>query len=115
MTALDLHNCCIGTVSSKEDGSVSFRVTTAELRPSEKGSVMDFHGKACRVAIFPHEGEYETVEVTTERGQKTPSQRLHAIFFIMWKQAGREGDFDAFYRQQMEKLIEHYKTKLNPI
>lgn len=117
MNSIDLHDCSIGTVSSREDGSVAFRVITAELRPSEKGTIMDFHGKACRVAIFPHEGEPDNkIEVTTERGEKTPSKRLYGTIFVHWKQSEQEGDFDTFYKRQMERIIEGYKEKnLTPL
>lgn len=118
MKSIDLHNCTLGTVSSKEDGSVTFRVMTAELRGSEKSSVMDFHGKACRVAIFPHDTQIEeTITVTTEKDAKTPSQRMRGVWFIAWKQGvdKREGEtFDAFYIRQYEKLLDFWKAKLEP-
>lgn len=115
MDAIKLENCVIGTVSSKEDGSVAFRVNTAELRGSERGVIMEFHGKACVVAIFPHEGEFNTVEVKTERGDKTPSQRWRGVLFVAWKQGVDKRDnesFDAFYCRQYEKLLDFWKAKL---
>lgn len=113
MNAIDLHNCEVGTVSSMKDGSVKFSVYTAELRPSEKGGVMEFHGKACRVAVFPHEGEApETIVVDTERGSKTPGQRLHSVLYVLFQHEKPEGDFDTFYKRSMEKFIEHVKAKL---
>lgn len=113
MNAIQLVNAAIGTVSSREDGSVAFRVISAELRPSEKGLVMEFHGKACKVTIEPHEGvPDEVVTVNTERnGEKTPSQRLRGIIFIHWEQTGREGDFETFYRQRMSVIADGYKLK----
>lgn len=112
MNAIQLDNATIGTVSSREDGSVAFRVITAELRPSEKGLVMDFHGRACKVIIALHEGEAEElVTVTTERGEKTPAQRLHGVLYVHWTQEGKPGDFETFYRQKMGLIIEGYKSK----
>lgn len=114
MTAsIDLLNCEVGTVSSMKDGSVKFTVYTAELRPSERGLIMEYHGKACRVAVFPHEGTPESeVSVETERGSKTPEQRLHAALFVLWKNDGEGVDFDTFYRRKMEKFLDHVKAKL---
>lgn len=115
MKAIDLRNCEIGTVSSQKDGSVAFRVHTAELRASEAGAVMQYHGKACRVLIAPHDVEPdETMEVDAEREHKTPSQRLRSVLFLWFKQEGKIGEFDAFYRHRMEQLIEHVKAKLKP-
>lgn len=113
MKAIELVNATIGTVSSREDGSVAFRVITAELRPSEKGIVMDFHGRACSVTIAPHEGvAEETVKVSTERGEKTPGQRLRDIIFVHFGQEGKPGgDFETFYRQKMALISAGYKSK----
>lgn len=115
--AIDILHATVGTVSSREDGSVAFRVITPELRPSEKGEIMSFHGRAVRVLIAPCEGEpLETVVVDTERDIKTPSQRLRGIIVAHWIQEGRPGDCETFYRQRMEAICEGYKTKnLQPI
>jgi hypothetical protein len=114
--AIDITNAEIGTVSSRQDGSVAFRVITPELRPSEAGAVMGFHGKACRVLIAPHEGvPEETVAVDTEREQKTPSQRLRGVLFLVWKKGhSQAGSFEDFYARKMEAMIESWKDALNP-
>lgn len=112
---LDILNCAIGTVSSREDGSVAFRVITPELRASEKGEVMAYHGRACRVVIAPHEGESdETVTVETEREVKTASQRMRGVLFLVWKKTTQPGDtdFNSYYERQMEMMIDKWKSKL---
>lgn len=50
----------------------------------------------------------------TEPEEKSPSQRLRAVFYIMWKQ-NPEGfkDKDSHYKYMMERLIEYYKNKLD--
>jgi hypothetical protein len=114
MTSLDILNCEIGAVTSKLDHSLTFRVNTPEMLPSAAGELLQWHGRAARVCIFPHEGEAgNVIEVKTERNDKTPSRRLHSILFLIFKQRGSEGDFDSFYKREMEKLIEHYKAKLD--
>lgn len=116
MTAIELVNAEIGTVSSRADGSVAFRVITAELRPSEAGAVLAYHGKACSVLVRPHEGApEELVRVSTEREQKTPGSRLRAVLFIHWKQLGEAGRFEEFYAAELEKYINHVKGKLDPL
>ena len=113
MTGIQLDNAEIGTVSSRQDGSVAFRVITAELRPSEAGTVLQFHGKACKVIIMPHEGAPDAlVSVTTERVSKSPCQRLHSVLFLCWKKRG-EGDFDTYYRNTMERILDHLKKELD--
>jgi hypothetical protein len=112
VNAIELVNSCIGTVSSREDGSVAFRVNTAELRPSERGIVMDFHGKSCSVTIKPHDGPpTQTVRVDTERKVKSQSERLYAVLYVIWKQ-NPVGNFEDFRRARMETIIEETKREL---
>lgn len=65
------------------------------------------------MVIYPHEGApEETVAITTERGEKTPSQRLRAVIHVHWKQAGEPMDsFETFYRHRMSIICEGYKQK----
>lgn len=115
MHSIDLVNCEFGACTSRKDGSVAFRVITAELRPSEAGLLMQFTGKAVRVAVFPHgEQPSETVTVDTDSAVKTPSERLRAILFVLFKHEQPGTSFDEFYRQRMEQFITHVKTKLPP-
>lgn len=44
--------------------------------------------------------------------QKSPSQRLRNVIYIYWKESGEPGDFDTFYKQKMESVIEFIKAKL---
>jgi hypothetical protein len=112
MNAIELVNSCIGTVSSKEDGSVAFRVNTAELRPSERGLVMDYHGKACSVLIRPHDGPpSSTVKVDTERKVKSQSERIYNVLYVIWKQ-NPVGDFEDFRRRRTETIIDDLKKEL---
>lgn len=114
MPSLDIHNAEIGTITSRSDHSVAFRVVTPELRPSEAGALMQWHGKACRVTIHPHErAPDEVLSVTTEREGKTPSSRVRAVLFILWKQDGQEGTFEAYYQSRMDRIIEKLKEKIN--
>jgi hypothetical protein len=114
MNAIQLDNCEIGTVSSRADGSVAFRVITAELRHSECGAVMAFHGKAAKVIVAPHADEPgELVKVTTEREGKPPSQRLRGVIFKLWQQAGSDGGFDSYYTNRMEHIINKLKEQLD--
>ena len=115
MKGIALDNCTLGTVSSREDGSVAFRVITAELRPSARGDCMEFHGQACAVTFMPHEGApEEIVRVTTERQVKTPGKRLRAVLFVFWQQQNPGGTFEDFYAKRMEELINSVKEQLQP-
>jgi len=47
-----------------------------------------------------------------EESQKTSAQRLRATIFVLWQQRGKVGDFEVFYREKMEKLIDQVKSNL---
>lgn len=53
---------------------------------------------------FERKAEFET---------KTPSQRLRGVLYVLWEQTGKSGDFETFYRQKMEGLINLIKNKLS--
>jgi len=44
---------------------------------------------------------------------KSQSQRLRAVIFRYHQTLGSELEFEEFYKQQMEKLIDWYKSKLD--
>lgn len=55
-------------------------------------------------------------DLPQEEGEKkTPSERFRAVLFVYWKEVkGGNGDFNTFYRDTIEKLINAYKEKLPP-
>jgi hypothetical protein len=46
------------------------------------------------------------------KGDKTPSQRLRAVLYVLWEQQKVSEDFEAYYRRQIEKIIDSIKSKL---
>jgi hypothetical protein len=48
------------------------------------------------------------------KNEKSPAQRLKSILFVYWNQNGSKGDFEDFYKDYIEKIIESIKEKLNP-
>lgn len=100
--------------STKVDGGASIRFATNELSDTdvlelkrhqgEFGHLL-FRGNAFAAADVPSED--------AEDKSKTPSKRLRAVLYVRWQQLGASGDFDAYYRQSVEKIIEHVKSKLD--
>ena len=68
------------------------------------------------IKISPEEKEeIDNVEIHAEG--KTKSQRLRNVLFVLHNQTHREPnqehkDFKEFYTDEMEKIREHYKSKL---
>lgn len=50
---------------------------------------------------FKMDGEY-----------KTPGERLRATLYRVWE-LNKVGEFETFYASEMERIISHYKEKLN--
>jgi len=121
LKAIDIKSAEMGMVNSRVDGSVLFRVITPELTIDQRATLLSFHGKNARVMVEPLDVATDGLdEVTTEMDVKTPAQRLRAVIFVHWKSNHMEkdyskvGDFETFYRSQMEKVISGYKGKNLP-
>jgi hypothetical protein len=105
----------MGLVNSRVDGSVMFRVITPELTLDQRATLLGFHGKNARVMVEPLDTAATGLdEVTTEMDVKTPAQRLRAIIFVHFKNQDEEKDFETFYRSQMNRIMDGYKSKNLP-
>jgi hypothetical protein len=102
--------------SSRVDQSLSFRGVTPELSTAEKVALMNLQNVLCECLLFPKdEKDVEVMRVEKEIIHKSPSQRLRSVIFLGWKQTGEELPFEVYYAQQMERIIDHLKSKLPPI
>lgn len=46
---------------------------------------------------------------TRKPPQKSPSERLRAVYYQLYQQEKPNKEFEEFYTEKMELLIEHYK------
>lgn len=103
----------IKSISARLDKSLRLSVETPELSSKERGAVMDLQGINLDLLIKPLDSEPEgIIEIDKELEQLSSSQRFRKVLFLVWKQYGEEGDFNTFYRTEYEKIINHYKGKL---
>lgn len=99
--------------SSRSDGSAGIRFTTQEL------SEGDFAGLKKSLNAFGwlifSENNVQDEEIPDEEAEedKKPSRRLRASLYVLWEQNGKKGEFESYYREQMEKIITHVKSKLD--
>ena len=101
--------------STRNDGSLGLSFQTPELSPEDKVAFMEMQNLNLKAILQPLNGEADHLhEVKAEFEEKTPSQRLRSVIFIWWKQQNEPGEFQMFYKKQMEKLIDFIKTKLAP-
>ena len=106
----------ITKVSTFADHSLRLQVDTSrELTPEENALVFKLYNRSGWFLFKEAEIKAEDVEVPEYvkefKSDKTPSQRLRAVLFLLWK-AEKQGTADDFYKRKMEEVIEHFKTKL---
>lgn len=103
----------LSRASTRVDGSLGLSFSTPELKPEEKTVFFELMNQSMEMVLKPVDSEPTlTKEVKGQFDTKTPSQRLRAVLFVLWKQAIDDGDFDGFYKKQMEIIINRYKDKL---
>ena len=101
----------------KKDKSVSLRFTTTLEQSSEEfmevDKVLDTYGViyfSDRNTLTQREiDEIEKVDIEIEG--KTKSQRLRNVLHV-YNSQNDNIDFKEFYATEMERIIEHYKSKL---
>jgi hypothetical protein len=110
-------------ISTRADRTLKITISTQEMPPSEAGRLFALNQKMSYIAI--KEESFQQSEVDMVEGlavnpddtkQRTPSQRLRAILYVSWKESD-EGhpSFDSFYAQKIERIITHYKDKLDAL
>lgn len=103
-------------ISTKVDGSIKLVLETRELRSEAATKLFDLRGAEAWAILAPT--EIKDVTLPTERpdpaiGTKTASQRMRAVLYRIWEQNNTSGDFESYYRSQMEKIIDQLKEKLS--
>ena len=108
-------------VKTRKDKTVAVTLSTQELTPEKAGQLFGANGHLVTVYLSVKEieitdGQKEIIDsIEAPAPNKSPSQRLRAVLLIGWEQSN-EGytDFNLYYIHKMEKIIDHYKSKLKP-
>ena len=101
----------------KKDRSVSITFTTNLEQSTQDFMEIDELDGANGILYFSDRGnltdeEVKMIdEVDIEIEGKTKSQRLRNVLYVYCEQQGE--DFKDFYDNEMEKIIQHYKDKLD--
>ena len=102
------------SISHTSDGGLRIGFTTNELSDEDKLVATKFHQKFGWVLFQENDFQLKDIpKEQAERGEKTPGQRLRASLFRLWQQQNPNLEFEIYYRNKMEKLIEHIKSKLD--
>jgi len=109
----------IDKIASRVDGTVSIQVSTQELDSSKAGDLFSLRGKFCKVLISDsnisklEEELVDNTQLVGGKKHKSQASRLRAVLYLVnEQQGGDENSFEVFYKNETERLIDHYKKKL---
>lgn len=107
----------IGKVETLKDKSLKLTIYTQELDASSKTRLFEFSEKLPWMVLADKEQDQVTVPdlpAQDFKNEKSPSKRLRAVLFVFWKEVmNGVGDFELFYRREMERIIDSYKQELD--
>ena len=118
----------VETIATRADGSIKVVIGSQELSSDTMTRLFDLRRKVGYVLISTKEisqEQIDAVETSTanmEFSEKTPSQRLRGVLYILWeKLQPKENDqgiekfvdFDLFYKRKLNEIINHYKKQLD--
>lgn len=111
--------CTIERIVTRKDNTCAVTIGTQELPPSKAGDLFALLNKYCYVAIKsetfrPNElADLDALKAEYDSG-KTPAQRLRGVLYKLFEQDA-EGftDFNMYYAHQMERILNHFKNKID--
>lgn len=104
-------------IRSRKDKTIALTIGTQEMSPDKAGELFGMNGKLVTAYLSNQEvtkTDQEVIDsIELDLPGKSPSQRLRSVLYLMWKDTP-EGfkDQNLHYIHHMEKIIEHYKSKL---
>jgi len=109
----------IESISTRKDKTLKLTIATQELSPAQTGDIFTLNQDFCYFGIKQEpftKDEEDTIDQlkTDYENLKTPSQRLRGILFVNYQQHNKGyKDFATYYMAEMERICEHYKSKLD--
>lgn len=101
-------------ISALSDGGLSLGFHTNELKLEDKSTALSFQGKFGWICFRENEfSDADIPDTDAPDEDKSPSQRLRAALFVLYKQRGEKSDFESFYRENMERAISRVKNLLD--
>ena len=108
------------TFQSLKDRTLKLIFETGEPTPDQMAGVMYSLQKAGYIAFNPDAFKQKekdmlgSMKVDYDDVGKSKAQRLRAVLFRNWEQANGGYDvFDDYYNANMERMITHWKNKLD--
>jgi hypothetical protein len=104
-------------IRSKVDRTYSLTFNTREIPGDTAADLLKMAMDEVWLLISP-DNSLDAVDVPKYKAdsganQKTPSERLRAVYWVWHKQLGITEDFDLWYAHKMSGLVEQIKAKLD--
>lgn len=110
----------IENITTRKDHTVKISIGTQELSPLKAGEIFETMNKLVAVYLSSKEvipqSEIDQVDaLNPDLPGKSQSQRLRAVLYVLFEK-NNEGhkDFDSFYKNHTDVIIEHLKKKIDP-
>lgn len=108
----------IESVASRADGTWKVTVGTQELADDQALSIVKLNRKIGWFVFKKNPLEQADIVnipdvVLNFKGEKSPAETQRNVIWRLWEQAGKPGSSELYYRQQMEKINDWLKGKLN--
>jgi len=108
----------IDGVKTLKNNSLKVSLETQDIAsysPEELSRLFKLNDKLAWVAISELEVKPEDIEIKAEptlKKEKSKSQKLRDVMYVLWEQKGINYSSKLFYDLEMDKITEHYKSKL---
>lgn len=109
----------VESIASRQDRTIKVTIGTQEVDSDIAAKLFHFRGNYIKLLISDsnispmEEALIDETKIKDGRKVKTKSQRLRAVLYRLWEQNGSNGEFDLFYDNYMEGLIENIKSQLD--
>lgn len=106
-------------ISTRADGSLVFKIATQEIGSTEAARLFELRNKFLKYLLTDEnispldEKLIEELKLKDGKKVKTRSQVLRSVLFRLWEISDAGVDFDTWYENEMTRIIDHYKTKLD--
>lgn len=106
---------------TRKDKTNAITLGTQEMSPEGAANLLKYNQTFIQVMI--KEGEITQDDIRDmenfefdefdKRQDKSPSQRLRNVFWLLWNQDNKGyNEFKDYYNDKIEKVIEHFKAKI---
>lgn len=112
-------DCTLESLSTRMDNTIKVTIGTQEVGAEQAASLFALRGKFVKVLLSDsgiQQKEVDAVDslpIKDESNNKSNSQRLRSVLFLNWQQHKQAVNFDDYYNAEMNKIIDHYKSKLD--